>query len=210
MSVLIFCPFFDLGVFRVFDIELHELLYIVEVNPLSVAFFANIFSHSEGCIFVCGFLCCAKAFLSLIKSHLFIFIFITLEGESKKIFLGFMSKTVLLMFSSKSFIMSRLSCRSSMHFEFTFVYGVRECSNFIHLHVAIQFSPGEGNGNPLQYSCLENPMDRGAWWDTVHGITKSQTRLSVCRIVRSLDSLNQMEMLHKLQNNIHILLMTKR
>ena len=39
-------------------------------------------------------------------------------------------------------------------------------------------SPGEGNGNPLQYSCLENPMDRGAWWDTVHGVAKSQTRLS--------------------------------
>ena len=36
-------------------------------------------------------------------------------------------------------------------------------------------SPGEGNGNPLQYSCLENPIDRGAWWATVHGITKSQT-----------------------------------
>ena len=39
-------------------------------------------------------------------------------------------------------------------------------------------SPGEGNGNPLQYSCLENPMDRGAWWATVHGIAKSWTRLS--------------------------------
>ena len=35
--------------------------------------------------------------------------------------------------------------------------------------------PGEGNGNPLQYSCLENPMDRGAWWATVHGVTKSET-----------------------------------
>ena len=39
-------------------------------------------------------------------------------------------------------------------------------------------SPGEGNGNPLQYSCLENPMDRGAWWATVHGVATSQTRLS--------------------------------
>ena len=39
-------------------------------------------------------------------------------------------------------------------------------------------SPREGNGNPLQYSCLENPMDGGAWWDTVHGVTKSRTRLS--------------------------------
>ena len=39
-------------------------------------------------------------------------------------------------------------------------------------------SPGEGNGNPFQYSCLENFMDRGAWWATAHGVTKSQTRLS--------------------------------
>ena len=39
-------------------------------------------------------------------------------------------------------------------------------------------SPGEGNGNPLQYSCLENPMDRKDWWATVHGVAKSQTRLS--------------------------------
>ena len=39
-------------------------------------------------------------------------------------------------------------------------------------------SPGEGKGNPLQYSCLENPMDRGAWWATVHGVAKSRTRLS--------------------------------
>ena len=38
--------------------------------------------------------------------------------------------------------------------------------------------PGEGNGNPLQYSCLENPIDRGAWQATVHGVAKSQTGLS--------------------------------
>ena len=38
-------------------------------------------------------------------------------------------------------------------------------------------SPGEGNGNPLQYSCLENPMDRGAWQAIVHGVTKSQHNL---------------------------------
>ena len=36
-------------------------------------------------------------------------------------------------------------------------------------------SPGEGNDNPLQYSCLENSMDRGAWWPTVHEVAKSQT-----------------------------------
>ena len=39
-------------------------------------------------------------------------------------------------------------------------------------------SPGEGNGNPLQYSCQENPMDREVWRATVHGVAKSQTRLS--------------------------------
>ena len=39
-------------------------------------------------------------------------------------------------------------------------------------------SPREGNGNPLQYSCLENSMDRGAWWATAHGVTKSRTQLS--------------------------------
>ena len=38
--------------------------------------------------------------------------------------------------------------------------------------------PGGGHGNPLQYSCLGNPVDRGAWWATAHGVTKSQTRLS--------------------------------
>ena len=39
-------------------------------------------------------------------------------------------------------------------------------------------SPGIGDDNPLQYSCLENPMDRGTWRVTVHGVTKSQTSLS--------------------------------
>ena len=45
--------------------------------------------------------------------------------------------------------------------------------------------PGEGNGNPLQYSCLENPMDKGAWQATVHGVAKSWIHLkslSTCRI----------------------------
>ena len=38
-------------------------------------------------------------------------------------------------------------------------------------------SPGGGHGNPLQYACLENPIDRGGWWATVHRVAKSQTRL---------------------------------
>ena len=42
----------------------------------------------------------------------------------------------------------------------------------------LQRGAGEGNGNPLQYSCLANPMDRGAWWAAVHGVARSWTRLS--------------------------------
>ena len=48
-------------------------------------------------------------------------------------------------------------------------------------------SPGEGNGNPLQYSCLENPMDGGAWWATVHGVAKSRTGLSDLTFKRLID-----------------------
>ena len=45
-------------------------------------------------------------------------------------------------------------------------------------------SPGVGNSNPLQYYCLENSMDRGAWWATVHGVTKNQTQLNACVCAR--------------------------
>ena len=48
-------------------------------------------------------------------------------------------------------------------------------------------SPGEGNDNPLQYSCLENPMEGGAWWATVHGVTRSWTQL---RLTLSLSETN--------------------
>ena len=107
--------------------------------------------------------------------------------------------SVLPMFSSKSFIVSGLILRSLIHFEFIFVYGIRKFSNFIILHVAVQFSQhhllkrlslphciflpplskiGKDNGTPLQYSCQENPMDGRAWWAAVHGVAKSRTRLS--------------------------------
>ena len=45
-------------------------------------------------------------------------------------------------------------------------------------NVVLVIKNGKGNGTPLQYSCLENPMDRGAWQAVVHGVTKSRTRLS--------------------------------
>ena len=52
-------------------------------------------------------------------------------------------------------------------------------------------SPEEGNGNPLQYSCLENPMDGGAWLATVHGVSKSRTRLSDFTITITLLALQE-------------------
>ena len=76
--------------------------------------------------------------LSFIRSHLFVFHF-RYSRRSKKILLRFTSKSVLPLFSSKSFIVSSLTFRSLIHFEFIFVYGVKGCSNFIFLHVVVQF-----------------------------------------------------------------------
>ena len=105
--------------------------------------FANTFSHSVGCLFIFLMVPFAvQKLLCFIRFHGFIcvFIVIILGGGSNKMLLCFMSKRVLPMFSSRSFIVSGLIFRSLMHFEFIFVYGLRQCSNFILLHVAFQFS----------------------------------------------------------------------
>ena len=49
---------------------------------------------------------------------------------------------------------------------------------FVSIKMLLEVGFGEGHGTPLQYSCLENPMDRGAWWAAVHGVAKSRTGLS--------------------------------
>ena len=77
-----------------------------------------------------------QKFLNLIRSYLLIFAF-TLGDGSWRILLLFMSENVLSMFFSQSFIVYGLTFRSLIHFEFIFGYGVRKCSNFIILHVAI-------------------------------------------------------------------------
>ena len=63
-------------------------------------------------------------------------------------------------------------------------------------------SSGEGNGNPLQYSCLENPMDRGAWQATLHGVEKSRTQLSNFTSLSSLYAKCQTKGLHELSCSI--------
>ena len=92
LFVFLILRFMSLFVFLI--LSFMSYLYILEINPLSVASFANIFSHSVGCLFILFMVCFAvQKLLSFIRSHLFIFvfIFITLGGGSKKIFLRFMS-----------------------------------------------------------------------------------------------------------------------
>ena len=134
---------FLIRLFVILMLSYMSCLYMLGINPLSVIPFANIFSHSLGCLFILLMVSFAVQKLSsLIRSHLFIFafIFFALGGRSKKTLLQFMSKCVLPMLSSRSFIVYSLTFRSLIHFEFIFVYGVRECSNFILSHVAVQFS----------------------------------------------------------------------
>ena len=100
------------------------------------------FLYSVGFLFVLFVVTLAtQKLLSLIRSHLFIFasICISLGGGSKKILVWFMSESGLPLFSSRSFIESGPIFRSLIHVEFIFVHGVRECSNFTLLHIAVQF-----------------------------------------------------------------------
>ena len=66
------------------------------------------------------------------------------------------------------------SCPSSLQITTLRLQVVNNCLRVIQLGNG---TAGEGNGTPLQYSCLENPMDRGAWWAAVHGVAKSWTQL---------------------------------
>ena len=108
------------------------------INSMLVASFTNIFSYSIGCLFtmlIVSFV--IQTLLSLIRSHLFIFVFISFGDWSQKILLRFMPENVLPMFSSRSFMVSCLIFMSLNYFELNFVYGVRECSNFVDLAVQL-------------------------------------------------------------------------
>ena len=120
MSVWIFYPFFD------WVVKLYNFFYILEIYPLLITSLAKIFSHSVCCLFGLFIVSFAlKKLLSLFVSHLFIFIFITLGGESEKVLLWWLLESVLPVFSSKIFILSSLIFRYLIYFEFIFVYGVR-------------------------------------------------------------------------------------
>ena len=113
---------------------------ILDINTLSHASFANIFSHSEGCLFCLQVsLICTIFWVYLGPFIYFYFIFISLGGGSRKLLLQSMSKNVLPVFSSKSSIVFSLTFRFLIHFEFIFVCGVKECSSFILSQIVVQF-----------------------------------------------------------------------
>ena len=126
---------FDFFFFFFFlDVELHELFEDFGEQSLVSHFLCKYFLPFHGLPFGLFMIFFAvQKLLSLIRSHLFVFvfIFIILGGGSKKILLQLMKKSVLLIFSLYSFVVSGLTFSSLIHFEFIFVYDVRECSNFI-------------------------------------------------------------------------------
>ena len=136
-------PHFLIGLFIFLVLSCTSSLYILEINPLSVVSFAVTFSHTEGCLFtlLISSLCCAKACkFNQVPLVYFCFYFHYSRTWVVEDLALFYVISVLPMFSFKSFIVSCLTFRSLIHFEFILVYGVRRCSNFILLHVAVQFS----------------------------------------------------------------------
>ena len=104
--------------------------------------------HSEGCLFT--LICCAKAFkFNQVPLVYFCFYFHYFRRWVTEDIALIYDIGVLPMFSSKSFTVSGLTFRSLIHFELIFVYGVRKCSNFILLHVAVQF---------FQHHCFEEAV----------------------------------------------------
>ena len=147
MSSLEKCPsrsfsYFVIGLFVFLVLSCMNCSYIRETNPPPVVSFATVSSHPEGCLFTLLVVSCAaqKTFkFGRVPLVHFCFISVSLGGGSWRILLWFVIEGPPV-FSSKSFTVSGLTFRSLIHFEFIFVYGVRKCSDFILLHVAVQFS----------------------------------------------------------------------
>ena len=167
-------PFLD-WVVCFLDIELHELPVNSGDQPLVTCFICKYFLPLWALSFhlVHGFLCCAKAS----KFHWVPFVYFCfyfhfsrrwIEKDLAVIYVMTLW-SVLPMFSSKSLTVSGLTFRSLIHSEFTFVYGVREWSNFILLHVAVQFSQHHPLKRPSFLHCTFLPPLSKIGWPYVHG-----------------------------------------
>ena len=135
-------------------------LYILEINPcwlLRLQLFSPILWVAFSILFMVSF--AVQKLLSLIRPHLYIFAFvsITLGDRSKKILLQFMSKSVLPMFSSKSFMVFSLIFTSLIHFQFIFVFGVREYSNFTFLNRRLFSFPNTTFEEIVFFHCMFLP-----------------------------------------------------
>ena len=117
-------------------------LYTLDIKPLLVTSFANIFSHSKGCLCVLFMISFAvQKLVNLIRLHLFIFAFISNAlADWKKTLVQFMSENVLSLISCRSSVVSYLIIKSLSHFVFISVYDESVCSNFSDSYAAVQLS----------------------------------------------------------------------
>ena len=117
-------------------------LYILEIRPLSEVSLTYMFSHTVGSVFILMLCLAVQKLFIWMRSHLFILSFMSLAiGDiSLKMLLPRMSEIFLMMFSSRTFMVSQFIFKSFINFEFIFVYGVSWWSSFSFLHVAVQIS----------------------------------------------------------------------
>ena len=134
-----------IGSFHVFDVDLCEFLYNLNINPFGDILFANIFSHSIGCLFIMLIASFIVQMLFSLMSFTCLFLFLLPEKIPRTILQRPMSKSILPMFSSRYSMVSGLTFKSFIHFEFIFLYGVRKYFSLILLHVTIHF--------PIQVHC---------------------------------------------------------
>ena len=158
--------------------------------------FENIISHSIGCLFYLLMVSYAiQKLVHWIKSHSFIFALISfaLGDRSPKILLWFMTKSVLLMYPSKSFTVSGFTFRSLIHFEFIFVNGVRKCSNFMLLHVAAQFSQHQFSLKTVfcPLYILASPVHRSAPTTLDHYFSHIQRMTKACNTLNRVSGAKQ-------------------
>ena len=129
---------FSTGLFVLLVLNYVSYLYILVINSLSVIPFANTFSYSVGCLFLLLMVSFAVwKLLSLIRS---LFIYFYFHHSRRQIQRHCCNLGQRVLFSSRSFMVYGLTFKFLIHFEFIFVHGIRECSNFILSHVAVQFT----------------------------------------------------------------------
>lgn len=131
----------------------------MDIKPLLDILFAYIFSHSVGCLFVllfflCAALLCRSFLLCFSPTYLFLLLFSFPGKTSREELLMMMSKSLLPMFSFRSFMVSGVEFTFLIHFKFIFMCGVRQWSSFILSHITVQFSQHYLLKRPFFTQCI--------------------------------------------------------